>query len=139
MKPGLLNNRSLSGDGLRFAVMGFANTAFTLMIYQLLMFVMQPLPSYYLSWAVGLVVLLFAFPAYVFKGARGGPGRGLAIIAIYLISLVLGGWLLTQVEAHGVNPRSAILFVIALTTVFNFTASRLIFRFSDRLFLQKSA
>jgi putative flippase GtrA len=117
------------GDGLRFIILGSANTILTLLVYQVLVSSLSPLLSYYLSWVIGLLVLLIAFPSYVFRGSRLTLRRALATIIIYICSLVFGGLLLAKMIVQGVHLRLAILFVVALTMIFNFSASRLIFRF----------
>jgi putative flippase GtrA len=128
MHRNLLTKDSLVGDSLRFIIVGIANTLFTLLIFQCMVSFFSPLLSYYSAWAVGLIVLLMAFPTYVFRGSRLTLNRGLATIGIYATSLLLGSLMLTQSQAQGMNPRLGILLVIALTTAFNFGASRIIYR-----------
>lgn len=128
MHRNLITKDSLIGDGLRFVIVGIANTFFTIIIFQVLVSVMSPLLSYYMAWAVGLVILLLAFPAYVYRGSRLTVRRALATISIYATSLFLGGLILTQAQVQGINPRLGILLVIVLTTAFNFGASRIVYR-----------
>lgn len=137
MKLGLLKKPSIAGDGLRFVFLGGVNTGITLVIYQLLLFALPPLPAYYASWAIGLMALIFAFPSYVFKGSHGGLWRVIATIGIYMTSLTLGGLLLTRTKALGIEPQFGIFFVIGLTMFFNFATSRLVFRYSS-LFTSRS-
>ncbi|RKT44522.1 GtrA family protein [Thiocapsa rosea] len=127
-KVHLLGGQGLIGDGLRFALVGAGNTAFTLLVFQLLLFWLSPLISYYLSWAIGLAVLLVAFPRYVFKGSSATVWRAASTVAIYLASLMIGGVLLSELTAFGINPRFGILIAIGFTTLFNFAASRLVYR-----------
>jgi putative flippase GtrA len=128
MMKGLLGGQGVLGDGLRFALVGAGNTLFTLLVFQLLLFWLSPLVSYYLSWAIGLAVLLVAFPRYVFKGSAATPWRAASTVAIYLVSLLIGGVLLGELTAFGMNPRFGILITIGFTTLFNFAASRMVYR-----------
>ncbi|EGV19425.1 GtrA family protein [Thiocapsa marina] len=128
MMKRLLGDQGLLGDGLRFALVGAGNTLFTLAVFQLLLFWLSPLPSYYLSWAIGLAVLLVAFPSYVFKGSTATVWRTISTVAIYLASLLIGGILLSELTSIGISPRLGILIAIAFTTLFNFAASRLVYR-----------
>lgn len=128
MMKRLLGGQGLLGDGLRFALVGAGNTLFTLAVFQLLLFWLSPLPSYYLSWAIGLAVLLVAFPSYVFKGSTATVWRTISTVAIYLASLLIGGVLLSELTAIGISPRLGILITIGFTTLFNFAASRLVYR-----------
>lgn len=127
---GLLNEHNLLGDGLRFVLVGVGNTLLTLLIFQALLFHLSPLVSYYVSWAIGLAVLITAFPRYVFKGSALTAWRAVLTVVIYLISVLSGGWLLNQLTALGIMPRVGILMTVAFTTIFNFAASRLVFRLS---------
>ncbi len=128
MHRNLISKDSLIGDGLRFVIVGTANTFFTLTVFQVLVSFVSPLLSYYTAWAVGLVILLLAFPAYVYQGSRLTPRRALATISIYATSLLLGGLMLAQAQAQGLHPRLGILLVIMLTMAFNFGASRIVYR-----------
>ncbi len=132
MMKSLLGGQGLLGDGLRFALVGAGNTLFTLIVFQLLLFKLSPLLSYYLSWAIGLAVLLVAFPRYVFKGSIATVWRAASTVAIYLASLLIGGVLLSELIAIGMNPRLGILITIGFTTLFNFAASRLVYRLIRR-------
>jgi putative flippase GtrA len=128
MMKSVLGGQDLLGDGLRFALVGAGNTLFTLLVFQLLLFWLSPLVAYYLSWAIGLAVLLVVFPRYVFKGSTATVWRAASTVAIYLASLLIGGVLLSELTAIGMNPRFGILIAIGFTTLFNFAASRLVYR-----------
>jgi putative flippase GtrA len=123
-----LRTENFFGDGLRFAIFGAVNTAITLLLFQALLFFLPPLMSYYLSWALGLVVLMVAFPAYVFRGSHLTFHRLLGTAAVYASSLALGGLLLIQAQTFGLSARLAILATLATTSAYNFLASRTIFR-----------
>ena len=129
-KNNLLNRPDIFGDGLRFIVVGLGNTLFTFVVFQLLLFKLSPLLSYYLSWAIGFTLLLVAFPHFVFKGSSLTTWRALLTFVIYLSSMVLGGFLLRTLHLDfGLNPRFGVILTIIFTTAFNFSASRLVFRF----------
>ncbi len=128
MMKQLSGEQGLLGDGLRFVLVGAGNTLFTLLVFQILLFWLSPLAAYYLSWAIGLAVLLVAFPRYVFKGSTATAWRAASTVAIYLGSLLIGGVLLNELTAIGMNPRFGILIAIGFTTLFNFAASRLVYR-----------
>lgn len=132
MMKSLLGGQDLLGDGLRFALVGAGNTLFTLLVFQILLFWLSPLVAYYLSWVIGLAVLLVVFPRYVFKGSTATAWRAASTVAIYLASLLIGGVLLSELIAIGMNPRLGILITIGFTTLFNFAASRLVYRLIRR-------
>lgn len=132
MMKSFLGGQGLLGDGLRFVLVGAGNTLFTLIVFQLLLFKLSPLLSYYLAWAIGLAVLMVAFPRYVFKGSIATAWRAASTVAIYLTSLLIGGVLLNELIAIGMNPRLGILITIGFTTLFNFAASRLVYRLIRR-------
>lgn len=125
---GVLNENNLLGDGLRFVLVGAGNTLLTLLIFQALLFFLSPLVSYYVSWAIGLALLMMAFPRYVFKGSALTSWRAVLTVTIYLISLLAGGFLLNELTVLGITPRLGIVMTVAFTTMFNFAASRLVFR-----------
>lgn len=132
MMKSLLGGQGLLGDGLRFALVGAGNTLFTLLVFQLLLFWLSPLAAYYLSWVIGLAVLLVVFPRYVFKGSTATVWRAASTVAIYLASLLIGGVLLSELTVIGMNPRFGILIAIGFTTLFNFALSRLVYRLIRR-------
>jgi putative flippase GtrA len=132
MHTDLLKKKTVIGDGLRFIILGIANTVFTLLIFQLLVTILSPLYSYCIAYLCGLVVVLLAYPAYVFRGSCATPLRMLTVIGIYAGSVLLGGLLLEEVRQHDVNPRIGIFIAIAATTSFNFGASRAAFRLRHR-------
>lgn len=115
-------------DGLRFLVAAAANAVLSLAVYQLLLFWTAPATAYLGSWACSLVFVVVVYPDKVFLHGRTDPAARLGITASYVVVLLVGLAALEALTDLGLAPRIAILLVMAITTVTNFTISRLLLR-----------
>lgn len=123
----------LVSDAGRFLGAGTLNTAFTLIIYQVLLFWLSATASYAGAWLVGLVFVALVYPSHVFKGGRTGNRARLLTASVYLLSFVVG---LATVEVLGAAfgvERLAIFGALLITTIFNFVLMRVVLRGSGRL------
>jgi putative flippase GtrA len=116
-----------AGDAVRFIMAGAINTAISFAIYQAALFFVPPLVAYAISWIAGLAFLVVVYPERVFPGGRRTALDrvllGLAYVAVFLVGVVT----LNAISGI-VPPRLAILFVLVVTTLANFLASRTILR-----------
>lgn len=115
-------------DGIRFLVAAGANAVLSLAVYQLLLFWTTPWAAYLGSWACSLVFVVTVYPDKVFLQGRTGPAARLGITVSYVVVLLVGLVALEALTRLGVAPRLAILLVMAITTITNFTVSRLLLR-----------
>jgi putative flippase GtrA len=116
-------------QGLRFVAVGAANTLGTLLLYQLLLFVMPYAVAYALAWLAGLVFVNFAYPRFVYGKARSTVRQTALNSGYYAASFGLSWGLLYVVTGVlGVYPRLSILLVLAVTVPLNFLATRYIYR-----------
>ncbi|WP_246160407.1 GtrA family protein [Aureimonas fodinaquatilis] len=120
--------RLLKGDGLRFLAAGIANTGLTLVVYQLLLFVVSPAHSYIVAWVTGLAFVAIIYPNKVFKGGRRTVIDRLSLAGCYCAVFLSGLFFLRVLQEQGVVPRLAILMVIVATTLLNFVLSRALLR-----------
>lgn len=119
---------SLWGQGLRFLSVGALNTLGTLLLYQLLLFVMPYTPAYVVAWGAGLVFVNLAYPLYVYGKALAGRDS-VWNTGYYLLSFA-ASWLLLQLitAGLGVAPRLSVFCVLAVMVPINFLVTRYIYR-----------
>ena len=123
----------LLGQGLRFLTVGALNTLSTLLLYQLLLFVMPYTPAYAISWGAGLLFVNVAYPLFVYGKALAGRDS-LWNTGYYLLSFAVS-WLLLRLctVELGIAPRLSVFIVLAITVPINFLMTRLIYRKGPRL------
>lgn len=124
---GFLSARSVLSDGVRFLLAGFANTAVTLGIYQLLLFVVSPSAAYAISWVCGLVFVAAVYPSKVFGQREPSRARVALFSFNYAVVFVAGLAVLNVLSDTALGPRLSILFVLVATTALNFAIGRLLF------------
>jgi putative flippase GtrA len=126
----VLSNRSQGwlADGVRFAFAGGANTALTLVVYQIAVGFTGPSLAYILSWAVGLAFVYYVYPERVFSGGRRDTMSRLALVANYVVAFGLGLIAVNAVSHYFGADRIAIIAALALTTTYTFFSSRALLR-----------
>ena len=120
---------TLLAQGLRFVGVGALNTFGTLLLYQLLLFVMSYTPAYAIAWIAGLVFVNLAYPYFVYSKPRATRRETLLNSCYYIGSFGLS-WVLLYgfTNLLHVNPRLSILLVLALVVPLNFLVTRRIYR-----------
>lgn len=119
---------SLLGQGLRFLTVGTMNTLGTLLLYQLLLFVIPYTAAYVTAWAAGLVFVNLAYPLFVYGKALVGRDS-LWNTGYYLLSFAVSWLLLHLFTARlGVAPRLSVFCVLAVMVPINFLVTRYIYR-----------
>lgn len=121
--------KGLVGQGLRFLVTGAVNTLGTLLLYQLLLFVMPYTPAYVLAWCAGLVFVNFAYPYFVY-GRAAVTLREAALNSGYYVLSFLASWglLYLLTSKAGIPPRLSIFGVLVVIVPVNFLVTRYIYR-----------
>ena len=109
-----------------FLVVGTINTLLVLGLYQALLFIAGPTPSYLITYAVGMVIAYTGHKNLTFRGDGSAP-RIIAYITLQISLAALGTFLLNILTNAGLSPRIAIIGVIAILTPINFLVSRVIF------------
>lgn len=127
-KPGT-GVSALLAQGLRFVAVGAANTLGTLLLYQLLLFVLPYTPAYVLAWLAGLVFVNFAYPRLVYGKPQVTRRETLLNSAYYVASFAFS-WALLYLftSGLGIHPRLSVFCVLALVVPVNFLVTRYIYR-----------
>jgi hypothetical protein len=103
---------------MRYALVGALNTGFSVLLYQLLAFVLSPGWSFTIAYVAGLALAAVAYPTVVFrKGWR--PVDGVKVIAVYLVLYGVGRVVL-DILSRSVDDRVAVLGVVAINAVLGF-------------------
>jgi putative flippase GtrA len=109
---------------LRFIIAGAANTALSIAVYQLALFVFDYTVSYCIAYAAGIAFAYYAYARHVFNATMSG-GRLVLFVAFYLASLAVGALVNAAfVERAGFAPRLAILATIAVMLPVNYLGSK---------------
>lgn len=119
---------SIGRDATRFGIAGIVNTALSLGVYQLALFVVSPSQAYALAWLAGIAFLIVVYPSRVFVGGRSGWRDRVLLASSYVVVFLLGLVFLRGFIAVLGAERLAIVATIGFTTVLNFLASRLVLR-----------
>lgn len=115
-------------DSLRFVGAGLANTAFTLLVYQGLLFIVNHQAAYAGAWAAGLVFVVLFYPNRVF-GKRNPKAWSLVALALNCGGIFFIGSITLQfLIGLGVAPRLSVFVVLLLTSTANFVLGRWIFK-----------
>lgn len=111
----------------RFLIVGATNTAFSYVVFLALYLVMHYQAAYALSYAAGIVLSYFLNVHFVFK-TRRSLASFLKFPFVYLLQYGLGALVLGLLVRKGVDPRLAMLGVIAITVPITFLASRFVLK-----------
>lgn len=128
-RPNLAAGKGIFAQGLRFLVIGALNTLGTVILYQLLLFVLPYSPAYVLSWFAGLVFVNVAYPLFVYGKTRLN-GRETVFNSLYYLASFGASWLLLYLITSriGVPARLSVFLVLAVIVPLNFLATRYIYR-----------
>ena len=109
----------------RFVTAGLLNTLITIGIYQLTLTLLGPMGAYITAWLAGLVIVSVAYPKVVFR-LQTTLFKRFALASQYVAVFLLGIFLLDFLVTAGVHPRIAVLIVVVVNAIVNYTASRFI-------------
>ena len=118
--------RELLGEGGRFVVAGAINTAATVALYQVLLYVAPPWLAYSAAWVTGIAIIWVLYPGYVFRSGSTTRAR-FAITAHYALAYFASVALLQGFIAVGLHSRLAVFAVVAVMTPINFFVARWIY------------
>ncbi len=125
----LLQSRGRGGEAIRYALVGASNTLLSVLLYQLLVFVLSPGWSFTIAYVAGLAFAAIAYPTVVFRqGWR--PIDGIKVVLVYLVLYGLGRVVLDILSRY-VDSRLAILAVVVINAVAGFVLLRLVLRGSQ--------
>lgn len=116
--------RVLRREFLRFALLGFAKTIATAVLFYLLAAVLPPRLAYTLLWIAALGVVALATPRYVF-GVRASRLRVALLLGWYMVIWAIGILVLALLDRIS-DSRSVITFgTVFITAPFSFVGARL--------------
>ena len=110
---------SLVGQFLRFGVVGVMNTALFYLLYLGSIAILQPKYGYYLSYIASLVFAVLVNLKYTF-GQSLNSTRVVLFVAVYVVTMFVGGEVLEIIIGHSVEAALAGLFVVGITVILNF-------------------
>lgn len=132
-KPRPWTGQGLVGDLVRFLGAGVVNTTLTIIIYELLLFVMGAGVAYAITWLVGMAFVITVYPSHVFKGGNKSLRARILTMGVYVTGFFIGLGIITGLDYTFDAPRLAILAALVVTTAFNFLGMRLVSRGSISL------
>lgn len=115
-------------DAIRFLLAGGVNTILTLAVYQIALTWFSERISYSVAWAIGLFYVAIIYPDRVFVGGRRDWSSRLWVVIGYVLTYLVGVFVLTKGVEMGAHPRFAIFISLAVTTVFGFLLTRFVLR-----------
>jgi putative flippase GtrA len=127
-KPRPWAGQGLVGDLVRFVGAGVVNTALTIIVYELLLFVMSAGVAYAMTWLVGMAFVMTVYPSHVFKGGNKSLRARILTMGVYVTGFFIGLGIITGLDYAFDVPRLAIIAALAATTAFNFLGMRLVSR-----------
>ena len=118
--------KSISGEGLRYLIVGGLNTLLTYALYLALLSVASYVVAYSIAYVAGILSAYYLNSRFVFR-AEMSLAKVLKFPAVYIVQYVLGvGLLHLLVVTAGMDEKIAPLLVIAITVPATFILSRLI-------------
>lgn len=118
------SRQSIQKEATFFLSFGFLNTAFTIIIYQVLLLTLSPTWSYAISWLTGFLCVIGFYPRLVFNQKQSGWRAQFIVAIIYIINFALGTSLLHWLTQISDMPRLSVFVVIAMTSLASFLAMR---------------
>lgn len=109
----------------RFIGFGLINTVFTILLYQFLLFFINPGAAYALSWLVGFAFVVLFYPKIVFRRAGSGWRSAVVVGVIYICNFLIGIYSLQKFSILINSDRLAIFTTLVVTTALNYVSMRL--------------
>jgi putative flippase GtrA len=111
------------GEAARFAAAGAANTAFTIVVYQLFVGPFGAVAAYAVAWAAGLLIVAIWYPSVVYR-LEAGLWRRCGLVLGYILVFCFGMGLTLLLERIGMPSRLIVFLVAAATTAANYFGGR---------------
>jgi putative flippase GtrA len=109
---------------LKFLVAGSANTLFSILVYQMMLFVTGHNAAYVAAYIAGIAAAYYLYARHVFD-APMTPRRFVIFTLFYLLSGLLGALVnAALIEYFGLHARAAIFVTVALMLPVNYFGSR---------------
>lgn len=121
----------MSGDFVRFIIAGTLNTAATILLYYILLYVFNPTAAYIVSWLVGLAGVIAFYPSFIFRRAPTAGAR-FAVLIAYGITLGISTLLLKLLIVFNLPPEWAIYPTTAAGIIINFLLMQGLLRLTDK-------
>lgn len=104
-----------------FLIAGSINTIITIVVYQLLLFIVSSSISYCVSWCVGVILVSVVYPYFVFSVKKENHSKtSIQFAIIYIICFFLG-LACNQILIFIFNiPRLSIFFTLCFTSSISF-------------------
>jgi hypothetical protein len=112
------------GDGVRFLFAGLTNFAFSLTLFQLLLFIAPANIAYTITWLIGIIFVSIVYPKTVFKGAKKTKKNFFLSSLIYVISFFIGYTIIVLLEFNYPGNRFSIFIALLFTACINFMSMR---------------
>jgi len=124
-----LKGQGAGSDGIRFAVIGALNTAFTSAIYVGLSYLMPERAAYAIAWLVGIVIVYRVYPDLVFVGGRNTTRSRSVMASIPIVSFLIGLYVIEPFTAATDNRLMGLVLTLVVTSGVTFVLSRAIARY----------
>jgi putative flippase GtrA len=109
---------------LKFLIAGSANTLFSILVYQVLLFVIGHVAAYAVAYLAGIAVAYYLYARHVFD-APMAPRRFVLFTLFYLLTGLLGTLVnASLIEYLGLHARAAIFGTVAFMLPVNYVGSR---------------
>ena len=105
---------------LRFILGSGINTLITMLIYWISLFFFSARVSFSVSWSVGILIVIVFYPRVVFMKENDIWLSRLLIFSHYIISFLIGLWLVSIPTPGTIWQNLIIIVVIAVNFIVNF-------------------
>jgi putative flippase GtrA len=121
----------------KFLLVGFINTAFTYIIYVILLFFMPYYFSYSITYIIGIFLSYYLNTKFTFKASFSFK-KLLQFPAVYILQYLIGLIILhCFIDIFGANKKFAPIAVIILSTPLSFAFSRILIKKENLPFFRK--
>ena len=109
---------------LKFVIAGSLNTLFSIVVYQIMLFMMGHVAAYAVAYISSIAVAYYIYARHVFD-APMTPRRFVVFTLFYLLTWFLGTLVnATLIEYLGLHARAAIFVTVAIMLPANYFGSR---------------